>query len=161
MDVLDDEILNLWRVLNLNSVFYIMVGGFATNLHGFSRTTADMDIWIKDTVENRKNLRRSLTDMGLGDFEVIESTQFVAGWSSIALNSGFELDIMTELKGLPQDRFDECFEKASTAVIAEVPIKFLHIQQLIESKKAAARPKDLIDIIELEKIRKLNPGSGD
>jgi hypothetical protein len=159
MDILDEEILNLWKVLNSNGVSYIMVGGFATNLHGFSRTTADMDIWIKDTPENKKKLRKSLADLGLGDFEVIESTQFVAGWSSISLNSGFELDIMTDLKGLSQLRFDECFANASTAVIAEIPIKFLHIQQLIESKRASARPKDLIDIIELEKIRKQNSDS--
>jgi hypothetical protein len=32
-----------------------MIGGFATNLHGYSRTTKDIDIWIEDNVENRKN----------------------------------------------------------------------------------------------------------
>lgn len=29
---------------NLHQVKYIMVGGFAVNLHGFARTTSDMDI---------------------------------------------------------------------------------------------------------------------
>jgi hypothetical protein len=27
MDILDDELLNFWRVLNKNNVRYIMVGG--------------------------------------------------------------------------------------------------------------------------------------
>jgi hypothetical protein len=33
-------------------------------------------------------------------------------------------------------------------------LKFLHIKHLIEAKKAAGRPKDLIDAEELEKILK-------
>ncbi len=35
-----------------------MVGGFAAILHGTSRTTQDVDIWIKDTGENRKRFVR-------------------------------------------------------------------------------------------------------
>lgn len=34
MDILDEEIINLWRLLNKHHVMYIMVGGFATTLHG-------------------------------------------------------------------------------------------------------------------------------
>ena len=33
MDLLDDEILNLWRLLEEHQVAYIMVGGFATTFH--------------------------------------------------------------------------------------------------------------------------------
>lgn len=153
MDLLDDEILNLWRLLNKHQTLYIMVGGFATNLHGFQRTTADIDLWIKNTPENRKSLRNTLKDLDVGDFESIETTEFVAGWSTISLNSGFELDIMTSLKGLDQIMFDECYEIAPTAIIENIPIKFLHINQLIDAKKASGRAKDLIDINELEKIR--------
>jgi hypothetical protein len=153
MDLLDEEILNLWRLLNKHQTKYIMVGGFATNLHGFQRTTADLDLWIKNTPQNRKNLRNSLKDLDIGDFESIETTEFVAGWSTISLNSGFELDIMTSLKGFDQIMFDECYAIAPTALIENIPIKFLHINQLIEAKRASGRAKDLIDIEELEKIR--------
>ena len=55
MDILDEEILSLWSLLNKNNVAYIMVGGFATTLHGFNRNTADIDLWIKDTKNNRQN----------------------------------------------------------------------------------------------------------
>ena len=44
---------------------------------------------------------------------------------------------------------------ASIADIDGVNIPFLHINQLIANKKAVNRPKDKIDVIELEKIRKL------
>ena len=43
MDVFDDEILKFWRALIENEVKFIMIGGVATNLHGFHRTTEDID----------------------------------------------------------------------------------------------------------------------
>jgi hypothetical protein len=154
MDILGEEILNLWKELYRNEVSYIMVGGFATNLHGFSRMTADVDLWIKDTLNNRKKLRQSLKELEMGDFEAIETTEFIPGWTGLTLNSGVELDIMTYLKGFEQARFDECYEIAPTALIENIPVKFLHINQLIEAKKASGRPQDLLDVENLEKIKK-------
>lgn len=156
MDILDDEILRLWSLLNKNKTIYLMVGGFATTLHGFNRNTEDIDIWIKDTIENRVALRNTLNELGIGDFESIETTQFIPGYTSIVLNSGFELDIMSSLQGFEQIKFDDCYKVAPTAVIEEIPVKFLHINHLIEAKRASGRTKDLLDIEELEKIRKLN-----
>ena len=60
MDVLDDELLQFWKGLNNNNVRYIMVGGFATRFHGFDRSTDDLDLWLEDTVENRRRLRAAL-----------------------------------------------------------------------------------------------------
>ncbi|MGQ0827521.1 MAG: DUF6036 family nucleotidyltransferase [Bacteroidota bacterium] len=156
MDILDNEILKLWQSLAKHNVKYIMIGGFAANLHGFSRTTADIDLWIKDSLENRKKLKQVFNELELGSFENIETMNFLPGWSSINFSSGFELDVMTEIKGFGQKDFDECYAISPTAIIQDIPIKFLHINKLIEAKKAAARPKDLIDIIELEKLKNKN-----
>ena len=159
MDILDEELLNLWRLLQKYNTHYIMVGGFAATFHGFNRATADLDLWIKDTLDNRQSLRKVLKELEIGDYESIETTQFVPGFTSIMLNSGFELDIMTSLKGFDQIRFDECYNLAARALVENIPVKFLHINQLIEAKKASGRPKDLVDIEELEKIRKNLNGS--
>ncbi len=153
MDIFDEEVLELWKSFYENDFQYIMVGGFATNLNGFSRTTADLDVWFKDTPQNRIGLRKSLAQIGLGDLPQVERMDFVPGWSSIRLNSGMELDLMTYIKGFEQDTFDSCFAVGSTALIFEIPIKFLHINQLIESKKACDRAKDKIDVLELERIK--------
>src|ERR1700751_1310130 len=115
MDILDEEILNLWKSLNNQHVEYIMVGGFAINLHGFSRMSADVDLWIKDTLKNRKKLREAIKELGTGDFEALETTQLIPGWTSITLSSGIDLDIMTSLKGFEQIKFDECYRIAPTA----------------------------------------------
>jgi hypothetical protein len=49
-----------------------MVGGFATRLHGFNRNTDDLDMWLEDNVENRRNLRKSFQVLGYGDFSSLE-----------------------------------------------------------------------------------------
>jgi hypothetical protein len=63
------------------------------------------------------------------------------------------LDIMTSLKGMEEHTFDECLEYASIAEIDGIKVPFLHINHLIEAKKAANRPKDQVDIQALEKIK--------
>jgi len=40
-------------------------------------------------------------------------------------------------------------------------VPFLHINHLIQNKKVVNRPKDQVDVIELEKIRKLREGNTD
>lgn len=59
MDVLDEQLLNFWKALNRNDVKYIIVGGLATMLHGFSWNNNVIDLWLEDTKANRKNLRKA------------------------------------------------------------------------------------------------------
>lgn len=59
MDIFDQEILEFWQNLEQSNVAYIMIGGYATNLHGFQRFTDDLDIWIKDSLDIRKRLREA------------------------------------------------------------------------------------------------------
>jgi hypothetical protein len=156
MDILDDELIELWRVFEKNKLKYIMVGGFASILNGYNRLTSDLDIWIKDTKENRQALQNSLYEIGLNTIPDLQSIDFIPGWSSINLPSGFELDIMTQLKGFEQEKFDECYQTSNEAIIENISVRFFHINQLIESKKAANRLKDQLDIEELEKIKRQN-----
>jgi hypothetical protein len=153
MEIFDQDFLNFLKNLTEFQVKYIMVGGFATNLHGFARTTADCDIWIEDSPINRKNLRNALEKTEGYSFDYIERMDFVPGWTSIKLSSGLDLDIMTYLKGFPSNTFENCFNESSIAEIYGLSIHFLHINHLIEAKKQTGRSKDLIDVIELEKIK--------
>ena len=155
MDIFDVEIVKFWRSLQQNGVKFIMIGGFATNLHGYQRFTGDMDIWIEDTPENRKNLRKAFFDYGLGDLELLETISFIAGWANFHLKNGLQLDIVTEMKGLEKYSFEECYDLAAIAEIDDVQIPFLHINHLILNKKEVGREKDLLDVIYLERIKKL------
>jgi hypothetical protein len=155
VDVFDEEILKFWKSLQDNKVQYIMVGGYAINLHGFQRFTGDLDIWLKDTPDNRKALRTAFVSCTMGDYPMIEYMQFVPGWTEFRLNNGLRLDILVDMQGLEGYTFDDCLEIASIADIENVSVPFLHINQLIENKKVVNRLKDQIDVAALEQIRKL------
>jgi hypothetical protein len=90
----------------------------------------------------------------MGDFESIERMQFIPGWVDFSLTNGVRLDIMTSLKGVDLS-FDEILQMAPVAEIEGILIPFLHINHLIANKKVVNRPRDQIDVIELEKIKKL------
>ena|ERR1700722_20535586 len=155
MDIFDEEILKFWAALQKCRVRYIMVGGYAANLHGYQGYTGLVDIWIDDTPENRRRLREAFIGCGMEDNHTLETMQFVPGWTDFNLMNGLRLDILVDMKGLESYNFEECLNMASIADIDGVQVPFLHINQLIANKKAVNRPKDQLDVIELERIQKI------
>jgi hypothetical protein len=155
MDIYEAGFIDLWDKLNKNGVRYIMVGDFAACLHGYHQLTGNIELYIEDTSENRKRLRETFKDIGLGDFEPIETIQFIPGWGDFLLDNGVRLDIMTSLKGVSLS-FDECLQRAPIAEIENIKVPFLHINQLIDNKRSVNRPKDQTDVQALERIRQLS-----
>lgn len=85
---------------------------------------------------------------------------FVPGWTSFYVGSAIELDIMTSMKGLEHLSFEECLRLASFASLEEVQVPFLHINYLIDNKKAVRRPKDQLDVLDLERIKRIREEDG-
>ena len=154
MDMLDEEFIAFWRILNQHQVKYIMVGGLATFFHGYNRVTEDVDMWIEDTLDNRKRLRAAFCELQYGDIASLETMEFVPGWTTFYA-AGVELDIMTSMKGLEDESFSTCYEMAEIVNLEAVKVPFLHINHLIANKKAVNRPKDQMDVLQLEEIKKL------
>jgi predicted nucleotidyltransferase len=155
VDVMDDNIIAFWKMLNRHNVKYIMVGGFAVNMQGYSRATDDSDLWLKDDLLNRQNLRKAFEELGYGDYPSLETMEFIPGWTNFYIGEGLVLDIMTSIKSIENQSFDECLAKSTKADLDGTIVPFLHINDLIANKKAVFRPKDQIDVLELEKILKV------
>lgn len=153
---MNEQIIAIWNSFFENKVKYITIGGFAVNIYGYNRSTGDIDIYLEDTIENRINLRKALKSINLGDFETIETMQFIPGWTDFTLNYGLRLDIMTVVKGLEDKTFSSLLDDATIVMIGEIPVYFIDYQNLIIAKKASNRPKDLLDIEELNKVNKDN-----
>lgn len=146
------EILNIWKEFNDKNVRYLTIGGLAVNIYGYTRNTGDIDVLIEDTIENRKNLRLAFASIGIGDFPSIETMQFVPGFTDFTISYNLRLDVMTSIKGLENENFDELLQNATIVLLSEVPVYFLDYDSLIKAKKATNRPKDRLDIEELEKL---------
>ena len=155
---MNKEIIDVWNFLQKNNVKYLTIGGLAVNFYGYGRNTGDIDIYIDDTIENRHNLGIALESLGIENIENIETMQFLPGWTDFTLNFNFRLDVMTSVLGLEEKSFNELLIKANIVEIDDVLIYFIDYDNLILSKKAANRPKDILDIEELEKINNANNG---
>ena len=159
MHILDKDLFCFWKSLSDNNVDYLMVGDYAVAIHGGAGASNIIEIWIKDSIKNRQNLGKALDIFGYGDLSW-EEIQFVPGWTSFYIGPGIELDILINMKGLEGFSFDECFQLATIAEIENVKVPFLHINHLIANKKAVNRPKDQMDVIELEKIKQIRKEIG-
>ncbi|MEO5912507.1 MAG: hypothetical protein ABIP95_16595 [Pelobium sp.] len=155
MDIYDETFINFWKASNKFQLKCILIGDLAISLHANTSFGNNVEIWIKDTPENRKNLYEVFKETGMGDLKSLLTIQFIPGWTDFYLDNGVRLDIMTSVKGLEQYSFDDAYKTASVAEIENIKVPFLHINQLIQAKKATNRPEDQVDVIALEKIKKL------
>ena len=65
--------------------------------------------------------------------------------------SPVKIELMTAVKGL---EFEDAFSKCQIHNDGGLPVRYLHINSLIDAKKAAGRYKDLEDIKQLQKGKK-------
>ena len=123
-------------------------------MHGFSRITKDIDIWVNDDKQNWLNLGKAMAIFGYEDL-CWEEMQFVPGWTDFYIGNGIILDILITMKGFEGFTFEECHTMASIAEIENIKIPFLHINHLIANKEAVNCAKDENDVKELKKIKQL------
>lgn len=148
--IFNQDFLDFMDCLNIQKVKYILVGGYSVILYGYSRTTGDLDIWVRKDEDNYNRLVLAFTQFQMPVFDMtlenfMHSSMFdvfTFGRPPVAI------DIMTGVKGLS---FDECWEKANEFTIDNVTMKVVQLQQLIEAKKASGRYKDLDDLDHLIK----------
>jgi hypothetical protein len=147
MDYFNDDFRDFLKALNNNQVDYIVVGGVAVILHGYVRTTGDMDIWVRKSRENYGKLMKAFYEFGLPKLDMNEKNflnDVLNVWSFG--RKPVQIEIMTSVKGL---NFDEAFQSVNFFDEGEVRIPFLSLSHLIQSKKAAGRHKDLDDVDQL------------
>src|SRR5258707_732 len=154
IDFRDEDILKFFRDLEKKNVKYLLVGGFAMAFHGYVRATHDLDLWIKDELENIERLKAVLSENGVKGIEKNRELQLVAGFTQFNVgSSGFVVDPMTNLKAFSAFDFDQCYERAKPGEFKEIHFKVVHMNDLLKEKEATNRPKDQADIIHLKELK--------
>jgi hypothetical protein len=159
MDIFDEDLLRFWKSLSDNNVKYIVTGDFAGAIHANLGFTNVIEIWISDTNENQDKLSIILLELG-NERTDKKGLKFGHGSVDFSIGGGMKLDVATNIKGIEGFSFDKCLELATIADIEGIKVPFLHINHLIANKKAVNRPKDQLDVIELEKIKQLRKEMG-
>ena len=144
-NIFNQDFQDFIRALNEAKVRYVLVGGYAVILHGYNRTTGDLDIWLERTEENYTRLvsafrifNMPVFDMSLENFlNTSQYDVFTFGVPPVSI------DIMLNVKGLD---FKEALSLAEWKVIDDVNVNLIDLQSLIKAKKASGRHRDLDDI---------------
>lgn len=153
INIFEDDAMEMFALLHKHKVRFLLVGGFAVNYYGFSRTTGDVDLWLDDTKENRLNLAAALTEYGITGADVLLEHPLIAGFSEILLDNGIYLDLMNALQFFGKDQFESCYQKSEKFITDNnTEVRIIHLNDLLEEKKKSSRPKDREDAAELERI---------
>jgi len=129
--------------LSRNEVKYILVGGLAVDLCGYSRVTHDVDIIIEHSKNNINLLIYRLLNFGDGSAKELSYTDFDLEEGCIRIVEDFPLDIFTIMRNQTyQDlkRYVKFYE------INEVKIPYLGAEGLIELKQNSYRAIDQLDV---------------
>ncbi len=146
--IFNDDFRDFIKSLNNQNVEYILVGGYAVILHGYRRITGDMDIWVNRTKENYSRLVLAFNEFRLPVFDMTEE-KFLNPEKADVFSFGrppVSIDIITKLKGVS---FIEAFPQAKIFEEEGLKIRFIHLDNLLQAKRASGRHKDLDDIEKL------------
>ena len=158
--ILYEEIL---RAFQKEKVKYVIVGGIAINLHGFLRSTADLDILVEMSDENLRKVvtilkkkgyrvKQPVNPMGIADRKTRQDwikNKFMKAFNFYKDAELKEVDIIIDspvsYEMAKKDRILKRTEVGTLPVIS--------IDKLIKMKKRAGRLADQADVEQLKIIK--------
>jgi hypothetical protein len=129
-------------------VDYLFIGKSGAILLGYPETTQDVDIFLPRSNENAERVLRALRTLGF-ELDPALTVSILSGSEIVLLKSGpFALDLIHAPDGI------ESFELAKSRSVLEggrFPVASL--DDIIASKRATGREKDVYDVRRLEQFR--------
>jgi predicted nucleotidyltransferase len=140
---------SLLKSLKGRKVQFIIIGATAFPVHGYSRATLDIDIFIRPDKSNAEKALSALEDFGydISDIAVDE----ILTKKILIRQYLVETDIHPFVKGVS---FDEVWKNRVKAKFGDTFVWFASLDDLIKMKKASGRPKDREDLKYLLKLKK-------
>lgn len=149
------------QVLNDAQVRFIVVGGIAVAAHGYLRHTKDVDLVIDLLSENITSAMHALEKLGYFPRVPVTPEQFGDGptrakWIEekhmLVLNLFSDLHWQTPIDVFVFEPFPFAgeYQRASLEEVAPgISARIVSLKTLLQMKKEAGRPHDLIDIEQL------------
>jgi len=160
------QVQQIAEALNNANVRYVVAGGLAVVAYGYLRLTMDVDLVIDLERENLLSALNALEGVGYKPRLPVTKEAFADArtrqkWVKEKNMMVFPLWNQSDANGIVIDIFVKCpfnfadeYAKARWMEIEGGPsIPFIGLDCLLRMKAMAARPKDLLDIEYLEKVR--------
>lgn len=150
-NLFNKDFLDFLQLLDKNNVDFLLVGGYAVILHGYARSTGDMDLWVNQNEENYSKLKKVYEEFGAPIFSLEEffSDKFDV-WSM-----GVEprkIEVLTKVSGL---NFVESKSHCDWINEKDFKVPYIDFEDLMKNKLASGRLKDLLDYQQLNKKRNI------
>jgi predicted nucleotidyltransferase len=136
------------KLLKEYKVTFVVIGATAFPVHGYSRATLDIDIFIK---RDRKNAERTMNALKAFGYDMTDVTiEDLLNKKLLIRQYTTETDIHPFVKGVT---FETVWKNRVKAKIGSTFVWFASLKDLIRMKSAAGRPKDLEDLKYLRKLK--------
>lgn len=113
------------------------------NIHGYSRATTDMDVWIATTLENAGKLIRAFDLYGF-DVDGMNESIFTQPRNIMRFGEApTKIEVVTTIGGV---EFTECRANAIEIAVSGLTVPVISLADLRINKAASGRPKDLVDL---------------
>ena len=140
---------SLLKSLKGHKVKFVIIGATAFPVHGYSRATLDIDIFIRPEISNAEKTLSALEEFG---YDITDITVDELLTKKILIRQYLvETDIHPYVKGVS---FDTVWKNRVKAKFGETFAWFASLDDLIKMKRAAGRPKDREDLKYLLKLKK-------
>jgi hypothetical protein len=135
------------HLLELHGLEAVLIGNAAAALQGAPVTTVDVDFLFRKTPANLKKLKAIASELGA---VILRPYYPVSGLFRIARDAdGLQLDFMTVIDGIPS--FEGLRKRATPVRFEDARLYVASLTDIIRSKKAAGRARDLAVLPLLEK----------
>jgi hypothetical protein len=137
---------NVFASFASHDVKYVVIGGIAAVLHGVARATFDLDILIDPTKDNAARLLKALEAAGLGTATLTDVDDLLSHEITV-FSDRVRIDVQTRTPGLT---FADAWARRQAMSYEGQTFWVVSRADLIASKRAAGRPRDLDDVRALE-----------
>ena len=156
----------IFRHLHENKIRYLLIGGVAVNLHGFSRTTDDLDLWIDLEQKNINKFSKVVKSIGwkpkipesvesLGNAKKRKSWIKEKDMKVFSIYNPLNLIEQADIMVREYIDFKSAYKRREELIADTIKISLMSIPDLIRLKKIAARERDVLDIRALNRIKEL------
>jgi hypothetical protein len=129
-------------ILLKNKVDFLLVGAYAMAVHGFPRSTADLDIFIRPDIKNAKKLHLALGEFG-APMESITIEDFTKSGTIFQIGvAPRRIDVINDIDGVS---FEEAYKDKDIVDIENLKVPTISKNKLIINKRATGREKDKLD----------------
>lgn len=128
---------------------FVLVGGYAVAFHGHVRGTADIDVLVRTSPDNAARVYRALATFGAPlDSLDVQQPDFATQGGVLQIGvPPLRIDILNHADGIT---FDEAISEGAGFDLEGRRIPVIGLEALRANKRAAGRPKDLVDLAALE-----------